>query len=767
MFVLAWLLFVPWADFFPIYELDRSWYMVLPWAWKSGADFGRDFIFTYGPWAFLFQGYEPSTFKYVVATWTLFTLGFVSVLISIARQMTRQRWTSALWMLLVICLAGTSIHGMQDTRIFLICWSLLILHFYIDDRPLAPAKVLLTLAMALACWGKFSVMMTSVLVLLAISCDQFLRKRKPHLLLIFLVTAAGLWLAAGQGPGGLVSYFRYGAMLAENYGQAMGVGAPTEARDLILYAAVAGLLLVCVLLIGRALIPTAALAVGLLLNFKVGYTRHDNEHEIWATTGLAILCLMYGAILWPIASARMRFILRFAVIGGVALCWYSVWQWETRSLPGRLLSDAIKLPTRAVHAASWLTGGGKIDQAYQQYLADLRATRPMPQATSSVDVYSYAQDVALAAGVEYRPRPTVQSYLAYTPELAVRNREFLQGDRAPQSILFQPQPIDSRYPSMEDGLSWPDLLSRYELKDARHALLLLARIANPRPYQLTEISKLTGKIDQWIDNPAPLELTWATIDLRPKQADRVTQMFYKPATVFIEVKTTRGSTIRFRLLPAVARGGFLLSPMVTDSMSFGFLASENRNELLREQLVAQFRITTVTWADLPGGYEPDFGVTFSRLALPSRDISQVPGVADYLRFRDLAKQINSTGQVRFAWGNEAPAMLMVSNPSSLLAPVRAGTKAIHIRFGIRWRELVPQENVAPIAFRLQTVDASGRPTGIVWQRTLNPASNPQDRIACDAEVDLPNPLPEKVLLETLPDGKGQPGQPYWAGIEFR
>jgi len=53
---------VPWNRGYLGEQLDRSWQMVLKWAFLQRQDFGLTLAFTYGPWGFTITGYdrEPS-----------------------------------------------------------------------------------------------------------------------------------------------------------------------------------------------------------------------------------------------------------------------------------------------------------------------------------------------------------------------------------------------------------------------------------------------------------------------------------------------------------------------------------------------------------------------------------------------------------------------------------------------------------------------------------------------------------------------------------
>jgi len=70
---------------------------------------------------------------------------------------------------------------------------------------------------------------------------------------------------------------------------------------------------------------------------------------------------------------------------------------------------------------------------------------------SHVDLIGYSQGLLHLNGFEHRTRPVIQSYSAYTPFLAERNRAFLATDRAPAFLVASLETVDGRYPAQDDA----------------------------------------------------------------------------------------------------------------------------------------------------------------------------------------------------------------------------------------------------------------------------------------------------------------------------
>jgi hypothetical protein len=628
MLLVCLCVFVPWTTWYPADQLDASWCMVLHWAYVHHLDFGNQIVFTYGPWGFILQGYDPATFDLAVGGWTLFAAAYFCGLVRLARRGGWPRWTAAVWLAVVTAALGLSAMQLPDTRMLALSWLLLVLHFHVDDRPVTATKLLLVAAMALAGLTKFSMMLMAVGVLAIISLDQALRRqvparrqRWPWLLAAYAAATVGLWLAAGQSLGSLFHYLSHSWEIATGYAQGEGLSTPTEPWDVTWFWLGGGGLLAAAGLahrddIRRRLIRVGGMAIVLILVFKMGYVRHD-LHEVTATAALAVFSLVYAGTIWP----RLRHWMSKTLVAGLAvgclyLNWHSSGVWGPwLEEQGNLWSRAIDLfPWRAYAAAQWVVGRPVLEETRQAELQRVRST-PLPPVHGSVDVYSFGQDVVLAAGLDYQPRPVFQSYLAYTPPLEQLNAQFLSSPQAPQNILLHIENIDDHYPSQEDGLSWPLLLSRYDLADARYHWLLLRRAAQAREFSIVPLANGTAPMRHFVDVPDSPDPIWVTIDVKLTPLGKLMQAVYKPPELLLAVQTPKGSQSLFRLIRSAAGGGFLLSPMVLDDGSFARLASSRE---MRDLRVSALGIDVGEGWGGNWAYEPHYAIRFSRLVFTQR-----------------------------------------------------------------------------------------------------------------------------------------------------
>jgi hypothetical protein len=204
------------------------------------------------------------------------------------------------------------------------------------------------------------------------------------------------------------------------------------------------------------------------------------------------------------------------------------------------------------------------------------------------------------------------------------NAAHLRGDRAADHILFDVWTIDGRFPTQDDSLSWPELLSRYDFKRVAGRYILMKKSVTPRHYELTPIAETVAKFDEGIEVPSMIAgPIWVRIDIAQSLWGNVMATLYRPPRVSLTVLTRSGRAYSGRLLPAVARAGFLLSPVVENRQSFFALASTNWQQELATLEVASARITTDGGREVASRYQsPPVRARFYRLDFQRQDLGQ-------------------------------------------------------------------------------------------------------------------------------------------------
>jgi hypothetical protein len=653
-------LLVPWRPMFLGARLDDSWMLGLHHAFARQFQVGVDWVFTYGPLGFLDATvYHPDTYGPLLAAWLFVAAALWYACEAAASNLLGGRGAARLaWMLLLAALMAQPGNG-YSLALVATPAVLLFVYFHADRRATSARVVVLTITAALAALSKTSHLISSGLVVGVISVDQLLRRRIPLIALLFAAALLAFYLMAGQRPSGLGPYLANSRELIGGYAEAMGARPPTKQVDALMCAC---LIAVFVFAVWRrtapsraapgtvsptrtrriaAALPTIGIAALLFLTFKSGYTRHDRGHATQATLTVLIYATLYlpvllgreaaGAGPWIAASAagnseaatpqpaafvryRPLALPAMVAVGSVALAWLTVAVAARKQLPLMLLDTLAGLPRQYAAAARVVAGRAGYPQEYQANLARIRAAYPLPALNGSVDVYPTALAVAIAHGFEYRPRPVAQSYAAFTPALARLNAAHLAGPRPADQLLFCVESIDKRIPAMEDGLSWPQIFARYELAGHTPQFLILAKAQRTRDVR-TDQRLSSGVMEFGTPFAVPQgQAVWATIDVRPTAIGKLVPVVFSDPPVLLDVTTRDGKTRTLRLVPAIARNGFLLSPLVERNETFAALSRGDWPATAPDAPVVSITLTT------PGGgsgwaYRATADVSFYRFAV--------------------------------------------------------------------------------------------------------------------------------------------------------
>jgi hypothetical protein len=632
-FIYVFSLFFPWVSGTPSTP-DDSWEMVLHAAFDAHLQFGRDIVFTFGPWGFLYGGYFPPTFPICAAAWTIIAFVFWWAGWRVANHFSSNKFFAWLWFMGFAGVAGMRVEQSFDIR--MIGWALLLLllHFFVEDGSIGARQVLLVFVSGMLALAKFTGLIEIAAVVILITADDLFRRRRfPWIVVLFAGSVLFFWILAGQHLALLWPFLRYSFVLGGGYTEAMMWTPPGEtltAAGMVLATAVLVVWLGYAAWVQRrffGFFPVAGLAAMLFFTFKHGYVRYDQIHEITAALQLLLAALACLAVAWPVLRKKTWWVGAggFVVLAGIYIFCSATFSrcYREQHFPDeRLWKDfAWTLNSKNVLApARLLRDPEHLRNVYAKNLAEVRNTFPLPPIEGSVDVYPWNQAVLFAHGLQYDPRPVIQSYSAFTPELAELNAAHLRGSNAPDNVLFGIDPTDAHFPSLEDGRSWPEFLTRYDVKGMTNTTLLLKRSAAPRTFQLTLLTELPVHFDEPVTLPATRDAPiWAELEIKKSFFGAIASMLYKPPALTVKVSLSGGPKFYYYLIPGMAHGGFLLSPLIQDTKSFVALASTsgwstNLNVVSIAVMVpAQFRATTF--------YKSPIRLHLYRLDFPKQDLN--------------------------------------------------------------------------------------------------------------------------------------------------
>lgn len=602
--------FPPWSPFtYLVGNLgdlsdDLAFAMAQAAQFRQGAQWGPEVVFTYGPLGFLSSSpMYPEQALPLLAFRAIFAGVTAALIIAVVWRSFDRAWPRAI--AIVLALGNAYLWSIGWNEALWIAPALCIGVLLLAGEKLSPwVSALIYVATALlgaAALVKFSLTTIYLGVFGLIGLRDLARRRLPALSLFFAASVAAWWLLAGQHAGNLVTWLLACADLSSGYSDAMSKGfwKPYDVWTVVVtYVAAAALVAAGALSRGpwRERLLLTLLAAGVaMVNLKHAFGGNQIEQSVVI---MAITALLIGFIgfAWARGAAAASII-----ACGLVLAW-------TNFQPSHLALGIGWARDHAVGMAKVLSGDYDYEaRGAAQLREQLRQLADLPEGlTGTADVYPRKTGVVLAEpGLVYDPRPAYLSLNAHTGKLSAQNAAFLRSDRAPQLILFElrgEEHVNDRYPSTDDGLSWPEIWSRYQLK-ATGQFLVYQRRAAPLPFSFRPIKATRAAFGDVLELD-PTVRTWLKVDVRRTWLGRLVGALYKAPQVMINIVYDDKLPVTYQIVPELGRAGFLLSPSVTTTAEFAAIGGR--------------RVKTIRMS-VEGGvdwfYQPDFAVEVSELQM--------------------------------------------------------------------------------------------------------------------------------------------------------
>lgn len=563
---------VPFLPKMPSDGLDPSWMFGLNEAVAQGFIFGRDIIFTFGPYASIHtRTFHPGTDG-------LMMWGSMYLAASFALAAFLNFKESKLYVRLLFLAVMASAIYLLDPVLF---YYPLLVGFHIfnsNASPISPSKTRarehLLLFVLLGPLGflpliKGSALIVCIAVLVLLFVLLVFRGDWRGAILTFispLIVLPSFWAAAGQPLGALPSYFASMFWISSGYTGAMSTSG--KMQEVALYMLGVTTLLWALLRqvtagVAEKTIVLLMFSIVLFIAFKGGFVRHDGHAIIAGTT-----ILLVGLLVISIGSDNGSRVALFAAV----LAWLHIYSNHMTSDPAVFLRNIVATYENAWNGLSRrIVDPVSLRHDYQNAVARLRDMSGFPVLNGTTDIYSYDQSYLIASGNKWSPRPVFQSYSAYTPVLSEKNRAHLTKPDGPRNLIFKVQPIDGRIPSLEEGASWPVILSLYEPEAIKSGFLFLSRRRSAFALPDSIVHRAYHVFGERVKLPGGGSLILAKTNIKKSLLGELADIFFKNSQLEIALNMKNGEQRRYRIIPGLAKAGFLISPVIDDAEEFGLL----------------------------------------------------------------------------------------------------------------------------------------------------------------------------------------------------
>ncbi len=235
--------------------------------------------------------------------------------------------------------------------------------------------------------------------------------------------------------------------------------------------------------------------------------------------------------------------------------------------------------------------------------------------------------VLAANDLSWTPTPTLQLYLAYSPRLDRLDAEHFRSGHGADLLLVENRAIDRRQMVWDTPETWRAILERYERLPGPVALdrhsdwIVLRKRARPAAFQLERAGKRTFSLAQPLEVPRGPGWRFAEIHVDLSIGGRLAAMLWRVPPLYFEAQYEDGRKKVWRLVPATATEGLLMSPAARNPAELAALWDDPapRSGIVRLRALGPglpwFRSTArvIWWSGRLEGLEPagDSGPTAS------------------------------------------------------------------------------------------------------------------------------------------------------------
>lgn len=590
----------------PASSLDQCWIYALNQAIAQGIYFGRDVIFTFGPYASVYtHSYHPGTVWITIIGTILIDSLFVSCFTWLVKG---ARWR---WPLIVVCILTMPVLT-QDA--FLLSVPLLVglvlvkLQIVGGKEQFNKTSTRVLIGLAFACLGLLPLIKGTLLLSTAgicFLCAAFLfsnRLRLPALvcLLTPVVAMIVFWAALGQPLRALPVFVSNLKYIISGYSEAMVREGPHW--QFIPFALGVAVVLLTVAL--KKELSTSQRGFLLLsytfflfLGFKAGFVRHDIFHFPEAMNCVTLACLFLPLLNTDAGLSFNGWRLPVVALIATLLTYTAPWQ-KAMAVEARIVDPSLvqydgQPPFQTLRHF-------KDDVGILRWLKAIAVTQPFrflpwdfkftswPQEferakvaindaskldfimPGTTDVYSYEQSGLIAKGYNWAPRPVLQSYSAYTPELIRLDEQHLRHAQAPDNLLFRLETVDNRFPSLDDGMSWPAMLDNYSVAGAAHDWVHLVKKqrSSTAASRYIFLAKTDAALGAEVPLPSASGPIFAEIIEKPSAVGKLASLVYKQPILRLKVSLRNGKQSTYRVHSNMMQTGFFISPLITSNADF-------------------------------------------------------------------------------------------------------------------------------------------------------------------------------------------------------
>ena len=551
--------------------LDPSWSYFINQFWHAGFVYGRDVIFSYGPFGFLSCPISIGNnllFANIYAQLQWVLLG-VFWLLLVREKVVESDNIDIFLVIFVLFVSG---RVMFSNRLFLTMFFVLAIsssrywkRYFLAASFLAAFFLMIKFNEGFSFW--IITTLCFLIRLLSQGCFRSLYLLAvPFLSLYFLYGIIASW-----SPNNFIDYLRYSWEIASGYSNAMSWSsyyADSIGRggsgwsELALGLSIIILFSVVPLVVGirkftsiRRISLFLAVVIIIFFAFKHGYVRQDG-HVTGFPGSVSIVLALY--ILFT-TDKQIKKIVCLPL--AVSLIFLIIVNISMSKKPKFFAANLMQKINSYKYCHKIITKNElKVDKRIKVL------SRSLLSEIKNAETTIYPWDIAIAAKnkLNFAPIFPVQVYSAYTPLLDKKTSENLVNKKnGPKYIIYDFKAIDGRHPMLEAPETVLNLLKWFNLSCDNNQFLLTRRLKS-RFDSINSIHQYEFNSNKWF-NVAPSEtLLLGKINFQKTLLGTLVNAVFKIPHVYMNIEYLNNQVKRWRVLPENLNGCFLLNVMPSD-----------------------------------------------------------------------------------------------------------------------------------------------------------------------------------------------------------
>jgi hypothetical protein len=581
IFFLVFLIFPSFFYRLPESGLDPSWNISLHLANKYNLVFGKDLVFTYGPFGVLNSRLPISVSKYFYLFFDAYFLAtFIFVVIKIFKTN---------FCFIIACFAFLAItvttYDAQEL------WFFFFILFFLFSFLKEPAGKIGYLVQAgfisIFCfYYKLGLGISALAIfLMALSYAVVTKKLAvKDYILILLSYLLVIWICAQTFNVDLLGYLEGSMYIIDAYNDSMFVPLPDHSYRLG-YAAVVILGIVVCWILYRLIISIQKkqilknrdelfiyllFAMAMYVLFKSAFVRPGGHHFLFFQ-GMTLAITMLH--IFSIGKYERKFT--------AIACWIvviiSLWivnNMSERYKPVNNLLNLSFIRIKIDETKRYFEGLKNYDievARSENFLVQDNEYRKLV-GDHSADIIPFEISKIYFNGLKYNPRPVIQSYSAYDPYLDDLNYKKYMSKDAPDYVFFSTNSIDTRFPFFDETKTKLALINRYRIVTEIDGELALKKRDTPKDLVELEVKeKFTIKLGEEIPiKPSPyLQVTRLFVDYNAW--GKLRRLVYQPPLIKIFLTLENDEIRSFRISKSILEDGIILNKFIDNDLAFQLL----------------------------------------------------------------------------------------------------------------------------------------------------------------------------------------------------